>query len=432
MISKSTPGVAQSPAPGFSIDAVGPHGVVARHIGVSNSFRGNPLTPEASFPLGCLIKPILSLVALEAWSQGLLDLDARISEYIGELRGTQGELLTVRHLLSHTSGVVEPADTKLRSSGDWQSLVALYSAGGPVFTPGSVWSYSQTGHILVGRVLERVMDRPPIELAFERVLGPLGIEGLGLGRRPDAGNRCVTLHSFAKNQGRFVPILPPEDTELFRNSVSDICITGRSLRRLGGAIAAAGLFSQTVIDAFRTPAVTTPKGVGPSAGERVPTAYGLGCGHYGQVLGHNGSLIGATCSLRFSGDGRTSVAVMINAWNPILRDDLIRQALKETSAIHLPEVDGEECREQQLDDFVGNYTGLMFGLGAARFERQGADYRLLVSEPTGGVLPIAFRRSANGVALAQESRRAPRVAFARTPDAGEPYLLVGMSAYARA
>jgi CubicO group peptidase (beta-lactamase class C family) len=129
-------------------------------------------SPADLWPIASIGKSFAAAIALRLAEEGLLDLDAPVSEYVPwlSLPGPGGPV-TVHHLLTHTAGLVESSDLAPASNYD---VVALAGAERG-YAPGEHRHYSNVGYRAVGVILERVTGLPYGELVQRHVLDPLGL-----------------------------------------------------------------------------------------------------------------------------------------------------------------------------------------------------------------------------------------------------------------
>src|SRR5690606_10297985 len=125
-----------------------------------------PLRAGARFQLGCIMKLLLAMAALELATRGTLGLDAPLGEYLPELRSARArDGILVRHLLSHTSGYqgtdILDADARALT---WATFVAYLHAAPQFFRPGTVFNYEHSEAVLLERILERVAGEDSVRL----------------------------------------------------------------------------------------------------------------------------------------------------------------------------------------------------------------------------------------------------------------------------
>lgn len=154
--------------------------------GVADIRTGAPVHPGSPFRIGSLTKPFTATVVLQLADERRVDLDAPVERYLpGVVRGggNDGRRITVRQLLQHTSGLpnvldhLTPADILADPLRHWEAreLVDIALRHPPEFEPGKGWSYSNTGYLLAGMIIERVTGRPYGAEIHRRVIAPLGL-----------------------------------------------------------------------------------------------------------------------------------------------------------------------------------------------------------------------------------------------------------------
>lgn len=211
------------------------------HYGIDDP---RPVTPETVYDLASLTKVIgLTTACMMLVSEGKLDLDAPVQRYVPGFRGPGKERVTIRHLLTHSSGM--PAWRPLYTETTTRSTAfALVDTTALLRQPGDTFVYSDLGAIVLTQV----------------------VEGL-TGQRLDAYLDARVFQQLKMTSTRFLPpsdwrdrIAPTErsqDGTIIRGTVHD-----ENAWKLGGVSGHAGLFStagdlarfaQWLLDAQLTP-----------------------------------------------------------------------------------------------------------------------------------------------------------------------------------
>lgn len=146
--------------PGATI-LVAKHGqIIYRHAyGLGNREDLRPATVDTEYEIGSITKQFTAAAILQLQEAGKLRLDDKLSTYLPTV--PHASEVTLRQLLSHTSGMPEYLDAMdaagtIDKPASFDKLMS-YIAGKPLdFPPGSHWSYSNTGYIMAGRVIEIV------------------------------------------------------------------------------------------------------------------------------------------------------------------------------------------------------------------------------------------------------------------------------------
>lgn len=300
--------------PGAQLVVRTEHGRWQTAAGVAGPDRG-PVTEQTAFPLGSLTKPATAMLAMMLVEDGDVDLDEPLAGYLPEIGGPapgRTSRLTVRGLLSHTGGLASDVAERtldIRQRGRW---VARHAREADlVHEPGSVFSYSNVGYLLLGHLVEQVMGMTWREAVAELLLEPLDIApGFVLAEPPGRSVACGHTH----RDGCAVPIE--------RQALPQLEEPGAGL-----ALSAADL---AVLAATQRPDGTGPALLGPATWKTMTTdqladtdvpgiadGWALGWAVYREAgtdwLGHDGTADGGSCHLRFDPGTGTVVAFTSNA-----------------------------------------------------------------------------------------------------------------------
>ncbi len=164
--------------PGVSIAIVRDGQIVrAKGYGLANVELDVPVKPETVFQSGSVGKQFTAMAVMMLVEEGKLGLDDPIAKYFPNAPVTwQG--ITVRHLLTHTSGIKDwesKTDIDYRKDYTEDELVQVAMTLAPDFAPGTEWSYSNTGYVLLGVLVHKVSGKFYGDFLAERVFSPLGM-----------------------------------------------------------------------------------------------------------------------------------------------------------------------------------------------------------------------------------------------------------------
>jgi beta-N-acetylhexosaminidase len=217
-------------APG-AVVAVSYHG--QRFVyGTGRLALDDPTRPDGQtvYDLASLTKVIATTtLAMQAVREGKLALDAPVQRYLPAFRGAGKERVTLRQLLTHSSGL--PADRPLwRETPNADSALKLVNATPLNAAPGARTVYSDLGAIVLGEVIERVYGDRLDRLADRRIFGPLGMPSTRF--RPPAS---------------WLPrIAPTEYDTVWRKRIVRGEVHDEKAAWLGGVAGHAGLFGSAV------------------------------------------------------------------------------------------------------------------------------------------------------------------------------------------
>lgn len=159
---------------------------VVEGFGSADAEHGVPMLAATRFETGSVSKWIASIVVLRLVDAGALQLDAPIARYLPDYRRDNGARLTLRHLLSHASGVPNQLgearkDPAMRAIElEQMEAVRRYASADLGFAPGSRFDYSHSNWLLVKAVVERASGLPYARLVERELVAPLHLHDSGI------------------------------------------------------------------------------------------------------------------------------------------------------------------------------------------------------------------------------------------------------------
>ena len=150
-------------------------------FGSANKDFGAPNTIDTKFNLGSMNKMFTSVVIAQLVEQGKLSYDDPLSKFLPDFpNAAAARKVKIRHLLTHTSGLGSYFnDEFFRSSRDRfrtvDDMMQLAKGESLAFEPGTRWSYSNTGMLVLGRVIEVVTKQDYYDYVRERIAKPAGM-----------------------------------------------------------------------------------------------------------------------------------------------------------------------------------------------------------------------------------------------------------------
>jgi CubicO group peptidase (beta-lactamase class C family) len=171
---------------GFSVGVVaGGNLAWSRGYGFADIESGRLQTPELRQRIGSITKTMVGLCVMALVEEGRLRLDDRLVDHVPEVvfHG-DGAAITLRHLLTHTSGIGEvamPEDVRATTESLWSErpddeVLGLFPHGVTLeIPPDSKWSYANLGFALLGEVVARAEQAPIAEVLRRRIFAPLGM-----------------------------------------------------------------------------------------------------------------------------------------------------------------------------------------------------------------------------------------------------------------
>src|SRR5215203_864313 len=274
--------MARQQVPGVSIAIVrGDSIVLARGYGFANLEHRVPASDSTVYQSGSLGKQFTGTAVGMLARQGRLKVDDAITRWLPEGKGTW-DSITVRQLLTHTSGVPDYTDSLIDLRKDYteDQLVRLAASQPLDFPPGTSWSYSNTGYLLLGVLIHRVTGRFYGDVLRDLLFDPLGMHTRVISEADIVPNRAAgyrLVKGQVKNQEWVSPTL---------NTTADgaLYLTANDLARWALGLRERRLPPAPVLDEAWTPVRLKDGGV-------FPYGYGWGLadqrGH--RRIGHTGS-----------------------------------------------------------------------------------------------------------------------------------------------
>ncbi len=155
---------------------------VQRGYGVRDLRTLAPIDARTDFRLASFTKQFTAMAVMLLEHDGLLRYDAPVTRFFPDLP-EYSRKITVRHLLTHTSGLPDYEDlmeggpwTESRQIQDDEVLALLKRSTAPKFAAGTGWAYSNSGYVLLGLIVAKVSGVPFGEFLGRRIFEPLGMD----------------------------------------------------------------------------------------------------------------------------------------------------------------------------------------------------------------------------------------------------------------
>ena len=210
-----------------AVVAVGRHGTLVKMTGYGRT-GGQPVDPDATlFDLASLTKVVgTTAAAMALVDDQMLPLDAPVRRYVPLFRGGEKGDVTIRHLLTHTSGLPAGADLYSDTRDPAGALRRVYRTP-LIYSPGARMEYSDFGMITMAEVVRRRAEVPVDQFLARRVFGPLGMQST----------------QYVPPVALVQPITVPTALRSERPYTIDGVVHDANAFRLGGVAGHAGLFS---------------------------------------------------------------------------------------------------------------------------------------------------------------------------------------------
>jgi CubicO group peptidase (beta-lactamase class C family) len=277
-------------------------------FGEANKDFGVRNTIDTKFNLGSMNKMFTAVAVMQLVEAGKLSLEDTLGKFLraGAMRPEVLSKVRIKHLLTHTSGLGSyftpewdrQSRARYRSVDDWMGLVKDDTLQ---FEPGTRWAYSNTGMLVLGKVIEAASGQDYFDYIRERIAKPAGMINTDA-YELDRVNKNLAV-GYQQEQ-------TPRGVE-YRNNIFMHVIRGgpagggystvEDLTRFAEALKNGRLVSK---ESFRL--LTTPKP------ELNSPRYGFGFGTDGRIVGHGGGFAGINSQLDIYVGEEYTLAVMSN------------------------------------------------------------------------------------------------------------------------
>ncbi len=275
--------------------------------GLANIELGVPVTPDTIFQNASVGKQFTAAGILLLAEEGKLKLDDPLALHFPRAPATWHRI-TIRHLLTHTSGISDASDDlyeELRDYTEQEHLEISWKL--PLeFEPGSQWSYCNTGYIILGILTSRLTDMHWSEFLKQRIFEPAGMTTARVISESDiVKNRADGYERNEAGELRNQEWVPPSDNTLADGS---LYVTARDMVAWDAALRERRLLSEASYEAWWTPA---------SLGDGITYPYGFGWSLSEQrgrrLIEHGGSWQGFRAAIARYVEDKLTVVVFANA-----------------------------------------------------------------------------------------------------------------------
>ncbi|AUX20650.1 serine hydrolase [Sorangium cellulosum] len=279
--------------------------------GIADAEAKVPMRPDDLFRVGSITKTFMATLALMLRAEGRLSLDDGVSRYVEGV--PDGEQISVRQILNHTSGIYDFTQSDEFWSAAlsdperaWtpRELIEVAASHPPYFAPGQGFAYSNTNYIIAGLILEAASGEPVGELLRARILEPAGLARTYL----DGAEAALPglVRGYGIDRGKLVDTTSAADPSA-AGTAGALVSTTEDLTR----------FYRKVLDGeLLGPAELAEMTTWMDARLGDVTGYGLGLSRRGSQLGpqygHDGGIWGFTSSSYHAVDSDASITVLVN------------------------------------------------------------------------------------------------------------------------
>jgi CubicO group peptidase (beta-lactamase class C family) len=337
------------PIPGMSIAvARGKETIVAKGYGYANLTDSTPATAHTVYPIASITKQFTAAAVMQLIEADSLELKGELSRYLPEFR-SQGQKVTVKHLLSHTSGI--PNDTRPDAQGHRHSalefspaeFIRVFDTLPRDFPPGEKFSYSNSGYYLLGLIIEKISGKKYASFVHERLFEHAQMNSSG-----DCNDHPSGLaRGYDRPDTVQVPAQEISGGRLY--AAAGLCSTVLDLVQWQKA-----LKDRKIVNAFSWNLMKEPAEL--KDGSRATYGFGTVLGHIGKhrYLGHGGSVPGFSSQLAYYPDDELTIVVLANSEQALTRRIADQIAIIMLGIIE-PKVKDLPLAAADLDHYLGTF-----------------------------------------------------------------------------
>lgn len=250
--------------------------VYSKGYGYASLQQALPATTEQRFQIGSISKQFVAAAVMLLVEEGKMALDEKIGTYLGAVP-PEWNAITVRHVLSHTSGLPRDVDAALeaaaRTHGAYtnEQVLAILKDYKPVTPPGAVYAYSNVGYQLMGVIIEKVTGSFYGEIIANRIFKPLGMT---TARIIDFHDLAGSATGYRMENNKLTPLdmynMPAGFQVYYRTGAGGIEMSALDLAKWDASLSTEKILKKSSIDQMWAAATVVDKGVD------YTISYGLG------------------------------------------------------------------------------------------------------------------------------------------------------------
>jgi D-alanyl-D-alanine carboxypeptidase len=314
--------------------------VLAKGYGLS-ALDGTAVTPKTPFAIGSVTKQFTCACILKLAEAGKLSVEDKVAKYYPGL--TRADDITLLDLMNHVSGYpdyypLDFTDRRMLKAIDPDELIREYAGGKLDFEPGTQYSYSNTGFIILGRIIEKVSGRPYGSFLKDEILKPLGLNHTLYEPDPNKAGIAQGYTTFALSK----PEPATHEAKGWIGSAGAIYSTGSDLAAWDLA-----LVSGKVVNPASYTLMTTPR----LLSDGRTSFYGCGLSwsirNARTVLSHGGAVAGFV-AMNTTVPGTRSAAVLLSNYDSgevyAIFSKLV-EAMNPPSTTSVPAISGPSAAE---------------------------------------------------------------------------------------
>jgi D-alanyl-D-alanine carboxypeptidase len=287
-------------------------------------------TNETKYKIASITKLFTSVLVMQLYEQGKVDLDSPVKKYLPGYSGNGADKITIRHLLNHTSGLpyvgpkskedaMENGMEELQMPHSIDEIISKYYSRDLVNEPGKTFSYSNGEYIILGKIIENIYRKSFEEILNQQIINPLGMNGSGLLFQYKIIDNLSYSYFTMNDTSGLVNDLPVYIQNWY--SAGAMYSTASDLSKFSGALFSDKLLKKGTLDLLLQPGLDK---------------YGFGVWVYDieiseknhKVIKRPGDIMGAQTMFIYMPDNKLSVIILANT-DSVNLDDFSSEIIKQ-------------------------------------------------------------------------------------------------------
>ena len=274
-------------------------------IGLRDLERGLPAGMDTHYEIGSITKQMTAAAILQLRDAGKLNIDEKVSAYLPEV--PHADEITLRQLLTHTSGIADyfelRSDEEFTKPTTFAELMKLVADKPLDFAPGSRASYSNTGYMILGRIIEVTSHESYHQYRLEHLLKPAGMTQSYI--VPDETSLATMAKGYRRVNGQLEPGLTIHES--YSWAAGDLVSTVEDVEKWNEALASGKIVSNADYALMMTPQIAT-------GGENTGCGLGLFIDKANDQprIGHTGGSFGFTAANFYFPRQKLRIIVLTN------------------------------------------------------------------------------------------------------------------------
>lgn len=173
--------------------------------GLANQEFGVKNTLDTRFKIASITKTFTAVLILQLIEQGKLQLTGKINEYLPDFKGEVGEKVSIENLLTYSSGR-EKKETCCESMKVFEnklsidSFITQYCQGKIIEEPGTKFEYNNGDYVVLGKIIEKIYQKPWEQVLQEQILTPCGMKSTGVVHSSDIIPNLANGYYYENNK----------------------------------------------------------------------------------------------------------------------------------------------------------------------------------------------------------------------------------------